>query len=159
MVLCSLHFLNSGPSPGHRVRFEGCQGTVVKLWGSRQDRQGPTEVLCICSHGGQASWVGTVQLKQSTASILCRLKRGFPKRSCRWRRGFPLLCLAHFLGKRNTDPGGGGSGLDKGHSLVPSAPQRREAECTVSIEASWGRGERPGPPRASLWTNSEECLG
>lgn len=86
-------------------------------------------------------------------------QRGFPKRSCRRRCGFPLLCLAQFLGKRNTDPGSGGSGLNKGHSLVPSAPQRREAECTVSVEASWGCGERPGPPRASLWTNSEECLG
>lgn len=68
MVLCSLHFLTSGPSLGHRVRCDGCPGPVIKLWGSRKtvawtrsvlprDRKGPPEMPCIGNHGGQESWV------------------------------------------------------------------------------------------------------
>lgn len=68
MVLCSLHFLTSGPSLGHRVRCDGSPGPVVKLWGSRQrvawtrsvlprDRKGPSEMPCTGNHGGQESWV------------------------------------------------------------------------------------------------------
>lgn len=90
------------------------QGTVVKLWGSRQDRQGPTEVLCICSHGGQGVWVGTVQLKQSTASISTQTQKRLPQGHHSWV-SLPSL-LAHFLGKK-TQTLGWGSGLDKGHSL------------------------------------------
>lgn len=101
MVLCSLHFLTSRSSSGHRVRFDGCQGTVVKLWGSRQDRQGPTEVLCICSHGGQASWVGTVQLKQSTASILCRLREASPRGPATGGAAFPFSAW-HIFWERGT---------------------------------------------------------
>lgn len=86
--------------------------------------------------------------------------RGFPKRSPAGGVAFPFYAW-HIFWERGTQTlgVGGWSGLNEGHSLAPSAPQRREAECMVSVEASWGPGELPGTPRASLWTNSEEWLG
>ena len=124
MVLCSLQFLTSRPSLGHRVGLDGCPGPVVKLWGSRQraawpplcpppGREGATEVGCMCNHGGQVSWVWTVPLKQSTASILCRLREASPRGPAAGGVAFPFSAW-HIFWERGTQTlGVGGQDLTR----------------------------------------------
>lgn len=137
MALCSLYFLTSQLSLGHRVNLDGRPGPAAKLRGSTPE----SGLEPLCPSPGAGRGPTEMRYRNSAASVILKGKcPGFELSNRNNKmpvnfvdpegllqeilpaggKAFPLLCLARLLGKGNANRVR--VQTRQGSSLAPSAP-------------------------------------